>query len=99
MRAQCAYTADSSSKSNPPQRTSDPKPEESQTFEEQIESLSAVLQQLCTTRKRLDSEMREIKREYNRSKAALDKLQREADQGFLSLKVRCRSLFGHYPVT
>ncbi|KAL6902612.1 DnaJ domain-containing protein [Trichoderma evansii] len=82
IRAQHAK-APNSSKSDPPRRTNDQSAENSQTFEEQMERLGAALQQLYTRRTRLDGELFETMREYNRSQAALNKLQSEADKDAL----------------
>ncbi|KAM0463922.1 hypothetical protein ACHAO4_000647 [Trichoderma viride] len=95
IRAQRANTADTSSKSNPSQRTSDAKSENSQTFNKQMEILSAALQQLYIRRNRLESELFEVKREYNRSQAAFDKLQSEADKDAQE-DARRKSWFGYF---
>ncbi|PON28132.1 molecular chaperone DnaJ [Trichoderma gamsii] len=95
IRAQRVNTAGASSQSNPSQRTSDPKSENSQKFNEQMEVLSAALQHLYTRRNRLESELFEIKRECNRSQAALDKLQSEADKDALE-QARQKSWFGYF---
>ncbi|KAL7902167.1 DnaJ domain-containing protein [Trichoderma sp. TUCIM 5745] len=95
IRAQRTHTADTSSGSNPPQRASDQKSKDSQTFKEQIERLGATLQQLNLRRSKLESELFEIKREYNRSRAALDKLQSEADKDAQE-EVRRKSWLGYY---
>lgn len=79
IRAQHANTPDTSSKSDPPRRTSDQK----SAFKEQMESLGAALQRLYIRRNRLENELFEIKREHNRSQAALNKLQREAEEDAL----------------
>jgi hypothetical protein len=60
-----------------------------------MEILSAALQQLYTRRNRLESELFEIKREYNRSQAALDKLQGEADKDAQE-QARQKSWFGYF---
>ncbi|EHK48110.1 hypothetical protein TRIATDRAFT_133039 [Trichoderma atroviride IMI 206040] len=95
IRAQRTNTADASSKSNPSQRTSDAKSETSPKFNEQMETLSAALQQLYIRRNRLESELFEIRREYNRSQAALDKLQSEADKDAQE-EARQKSWFGYF---